>query len=127
LKRLITVNERRKIKMRFEEKKDHYLDTKTGIKWSKQNFGSMLWEDAITKLPENWRLPTIEELLSIIDYSKHGPATELPDIVPSGYWSSTTYASNTGYAWLVNFNYGRNYDYYKSNSYYVRAVLERRK
>ena len=113
--------------MRFEEKKDHYLDNKTGLKWSKENFGPMSWEAAMESLPEGWRLPTIDELLSIVDDAKHDPATELADMLSEDYWSSTTYALNTdGYAWLVPFYDGLGDYGYKSLSYYVRAVLERR-
>jgi len=112
--------------MRFKEKKDHYLDNKTGLKWSKENFGPISWEAAMESLPEGWRLPTIDELLSIVDDAKHDPATELADMLSSGYWSSTTYTYDADYAWLVGFYSGYFYDndVNKSNSYYVRAVRD---
>ena len=108
--------------MRFEEKKDHYLDNKTGLKWSKENFGPIYWEAAMESLPEGWRLPTIEELITLVDRTKLGPATDLPKMLSSYYWSSATYALHSGYAWGAGFYYGDVYGGYKSNAYYIRAV-----
>jgi hypothetical protein len=58
-----------------------------------------------------WRLPSRNELQSLIDYTTSSPA--LPTGHPFGttvlsgsYWSSTTYAPNTGLAWNVYLNYG---------------------
>ena len=77
----------------------------------------------------DWRVPTIKELASIIDYGKITPnidANYFPNTLckeASYYWSSTTDASRTSYAWGIFFCYGHNYGrYYKLNSYYVRAV-----
>jgi len=111
--------------MRFEEKEDCHLDTQTGLEWSKDNLGPMTWQDAIdgfAKGKNGWRMPTIEELLTIVDYTKYDPATTLPNMVSSYYWSSTTYARYTDGAWRVDFYYGYGHGYYKSNSRYVRAV-----
>ena len=72
-----------------------------------------------------WRLPTIEELLSIVDYTKHNPASNI-NITSNTYWSSTTYASlsDCDGAWGVGF-YGGNSDYYyKIGSYYVCCVRD---
>lgn len=111
--------------MRFEKREDCYLDTETGLEWSLGNYGPMTWEEAIkfcTGLGDGWRLPTMQELLSLVDYSRYNPATELPGMVSSSYWSSTTYAGSTDSAWVVYFNYGDDYWGDKSYNYYVRAV-----
>jgi len=75
----------------------------------------------------DWRLPTIKELFSLINssISSPGPAIDVawfPLTVSSFYWSSTTYAGNTPNVWLVNFTIGSGYGGGKSNSYFVRAV-----
>jgi len=111
--------------MRFEEHEDHYLDTMTGIKWSKENSFSSTWQDAVDKAPSGWGLPTIEDLMSIVDYEKYNPATELPGmLVSSYYWSSTTCAHGSVYAWNVHFFCGVGYYKFKSSVYYVRYVKE---
>ncbi|MBF0259675.1 MAG: DUF1566 domain-containing protein, partial [Desulfamplus sp.] len=68
-------------------------------------------EDFITALNDSqfggfsdWRLPTIKELGSIINYNIAFPGpiintTYFQATIPSTYWSSTTYANNTSNAW----------------------------
>ena len=107
-------------------------DTSTGLMWQKETAGQENWDRAIV-LCENltlagyndWRLPDINELQSIIDHSKYNPAIDtiyFPDTVSSGYWSSATYAYGTSNAWRLHFNRGLVYGTSKSSSYYVRAV-----
>ncbi|CAN2044425.1 exported hypothetical protein [Candidatus Magnetomoraceae bacterium gMMP-13] len=77
----------------------------------------------------DWHLPNINELLSLVDYSKYNPS--LPDnhhftnMQSEFYWSSSSNAYGNDGAWGVNFHYG--YDGYsnKSSSCYVRAVRAR--
>ncbi len=63
----------------------------------------------------DWRLPSTEELLSLVDFSTSGPAITLsmfPNTPSVLFWSGSTYAESTGLAWNVNFNFGN--DYYSS-------------
>ena len=69
-----------------------------------------------------WRLPTILELLSIVDYTKCNPATNLDGIKPEFYWSSSPSVSDSSLAWVVYFGYGSDDSNDKSNSNYVRYV-----
>lgn len=111
--------------MRFEKQEDCYLDIRTGLEWSLETIGQHDWQSAIKcceDLGSEWRLPTIQELLTLINYYKYNPATDLPDMVLSYYWSSTTYANYTYYAWFVHFGHGYGGCSSKSNFYYVRAV-----
>ena len=112
--------------MRFGRKYDCYLDIETDLEWSLENFGPMSWDEAMRQYPSNneWRLPTVNELIALVDYELTNPATELPDMEPSGYWSSTTYAYG---AWYVHFYGGYDDWYFKGSSYYVRAVRGGRK
>lgn len=69
-----------------------------------------------------WRLPSIRELISLVDYTSYNPASYLSDMKSGGYWSATTYAPNPQYAWVVNFDVGLQYANHRTLSYYVRAV-----
>jgi hypothetical protein len=57
-----------------------------------------------------WRLPTVEELASLVDDSTPLFSLALPDGHPFSnvqttlYWSATTFAPDTSKAWRVSFN-----------------------
>jgi len=73
----------------------------------------------------NWRLPTIEELNTLPNYSIYYPAIDagpFPATVAYYYWSSSTYVSNTSSAWYVYFYYGYTNTNSKTYSNYVRCV-----
>jgi hypothetical protein len=73
----------------------------------------------------DWRLPTIKELMSLVDYNRYTPAIDItyfPNTVPSFYWSATELAYGMGTIWGVNFGYGESYGHDNYTSYYVRAV-----
>lgn len=76
----------------------------------------------------DWRLPSVRELTSIVDYSTDNPninSSAFPGTNSSWYWSATTYATDisSGYAWSVNFYDGGVYNFHdKSNPSYVRCV-----
>jgi len=110
-------------------------DTSTGLMWQQAGSSTMTWEQALAyceglNLGDNtdWRMPTIKELRSLVDYNYYSPSintTYFPHTVSSFYWSSTTYATLTGCASGVNFYKGlsgEDLSSNKSDSYYVRAV-----
>ena len=71
----------------------------------------------------DWRLPNVKELQSIVDYSKTNPASSVPgSTAADNDWSSTTNAGNSSNAWNVNFNDGNVNNDDKNNSLRVRAV-----
>jgi len=78
----------------------------------------------------DWRLPTIEELLGIVDLSAAGcgflhaclPSVFLPDAA-SSYWSATSSGNGNGYNARVLFtDSGNAYSRLKTEPFYVRAV-----
>lgn len=109
--------------MRFKKKADCYFDTQTGLEWSLENYGPMTWERAIS-FPTYliYRIPSMQELFTLIDYSKFDPATELPGMKSFYYWSSSTSAHYPDGAWLVNFFNGSVDASTKTINYYVRCV-----
>jgi len=71
---------------------------------------------------EDWRLPTIHELLTIVDYHRVSPAilhafSYVED--ESFYWTSTTVADESDAFWGVNFKRGSSS---KASEYYDRYV-----
>jgi len=72
----------------------------------------------------DWRLPSYDELESIVDYGRYSPAIDpvFVNTTSDGYWSATTFANYTSNAWLVHFYDGNDGWDDKSNSLYVRCV-----
>ena len=96
----------------------------TGLMWMKATADDkMIWMDALAWCEDlelagydDWRLPTIKELESIVQddlYTNLGIDTAyFPDTQSSNYWSSTTRVENPDYAWHVSFTgiiYGYSY------------------
>jgi hypothetical protein len=93
------------------------LDRETGLVWEKApSTTPFTWIDASKHcVPlslggrKGWRLPTIEELASLIDPTVAAPGPKLPAGHPftvqslDFYWSATTFAPNASGAWNVLF------------------------
>jgi len=111
-------------------------DTGTGLMWQKATApGTYLWQQALSYCESlslggdnDWRLPSINELHSIVDYDSAYPAfypifTYTDNGFYDFYWSSTTFTGSERFAWVVSSKAG-----YRANSYkrdypfYVRAV-----
>jgi hypothetical protein len=112
-------------------------DTATSLIWQQGYAGEMTWEAALSYAEslnlagyDDWRLPNITELQSIVDYNRYLPcinSTVFPNTAQySYYWSSTTSANikTIGAALGVSFyiygfgNVGKSVD----NAEAVRAV-----
>ncbi|MBV6493239.1 MAG: hypothetical protein LDLANPLL_01255 [Turneriella sp.] len=75
----------------------------------------------------NWRLPSKNELVSIVDRSRSSPAIDtaaFPATVSTSYWSSSTHVSTFTNAWNVSFAYGYSSTNTKTNSHSVRCVAD---
>ena len=110
-------------------------DTVTSLQWQDNGYPNKKWNDAIDYCSDlslggytDWRLPNINELQTLVDYTKTNPA--LSNVFAygtgGGYcWSSTTSVRSNGErAWFVDFSYGEVWDYYdsKDDYNYVRCV-----
>ena len=100
---------------------DAEYDKLTGLMWAKDGnaAGAKNWTDAKTYANtlnlcgyNDWRLPTINELASLVNYSdKDSPSHWLNsngfnNIQLGPYWSSSDYSLSGGYACGVNMNFG---------------------
>jgi hypothetical protein len=110
-------------------------DNVTGLEWQQGNDSHRYtWEQAIEYCDnlslggyEDWRLPTIKELATIVDMSIAHPGptidtTYFPGTEAAGYWSSSSFAAYTPLAWVVDFSYGGMYEYDTTYYTFVRAV-----
>ena len=109
-------------------------DRETGLVWERSPHSErMNWTAACAHCYRNgagqrlgWRLPTIEELSSLVDESGLGPALPpghpFENIHRLVYWSSTTDNDYDGMAWRVYFDDGRVGSSVKSIPYSVWCV-----
>ena len=105
------------------------LDKQTGLIWAKNTEileKGVPWEEAV-KLCQNveiggqkgWRLPTRDELITLLDTSTSAPAlpeghpfSKLREFEYGGkgdydYWASTEYKGNSNKVWMVHLSCGR--------------------
>jgi hypothetical protein len=110
---------------------DGVIDDRDQMDWQE----ALAWcENLVRAGHDDWRLPTIKELATIVDVNTYNPAIEtgyFPDTLSAHYWSSTSGSQLPGCAWSVDFTYGDStyfgesgelFEYSKSSAYYVRAV-----
>jgi hypothetical protein len=140
---------------RFVDNNDGTVtDNLTGLIWLKNTncFGMTDWKSALQAAkglkdgdcgPEpfltlsdgssagDWRLPTMKELCTLIDYSRRDPA--LPEghkfwAVPGGYhWSATTLEYYSGMAWIVYMESGTTcYEDVKNRAGYIWPVRKKK-
>jgi hypothetical protein len=93
-------------------------DTRTKLLWQKSALGiERTWSQAQAYCEQlslegndDWRLPTIEELVTIIDYTASTPAisTEIfGEQTVNHYWSSTKHVNQPDFGWTVYGPFGR--------------------
>jgi len=94
------------------------LDKETGLVWEQSPSATPLfWEHALNICRarniggrRGWRLPTLEELYSLVDDTQSNPSLPaghpFSNVQPSGYWSATTPASVPNNAFVVSFGAG---------------------
>ncbi len=108
-------------------------DSTTGLTWARgASMATMTWQEALEWCSnmtlagfDDWRLPSIKELFSIVEIEAGNPATDtavFPDALLAYYWSSTTSAYYPDEAWLINFSTGESAYGEKTGTYYARAV-----
>jgi hypothetical protein len=139
--------------MRFTDNNDGTVtDNLTGLVWLKNAnpCGKKTWQEAIDYCKAlasgqagltdgsqagDWRLPSVNELISLLDYAYYNPAIcntagtgqwsegdPFSGVQSDNYWSGSTIAVNTGNAWNVYVDYGDVSNGGKTYTYYVWPV-----
>jgi len=113
---------------RFKKLKDGWVkDNLLGIDWAPASLEKNLpWNEGMEYAKKFGRMPSDFELSTLVDRTKHNPATieaaKVLELRTAWYWSGVTTAWGAGCAWIVGFGSGYVYSYGKDNSYYVRPV-----
>lgn len=103
-------------------------DSLTGLTWQADGSESGMNHAAATKYCESlgvgWRMPTHDELRTIVDYTATGHKINARFFKCSGwwYWTSTNYAPLSGYSWVVYFCSGYSDCARRDGGDFVRAV-----
>jgi uncharacterized protein DUF1566 len=108
-------------------------DSTHDLTWTRKvlECGEVPWSDAVKAAGNmrlfgktDWRAPTIQEQLSIIDYTRCDPAIDTTyfDGAHGWSWTSTPAASPSEYAWMVLLYVGHSGRFHQSDHGFVRAV-----
>jgi len=115
----------------FEEFNDtSVLNIENGLLWEVDDGTAYTYNEAVAYAASvGGRLPTIEELESIINYRGWNPAVASPflgKITPIGYWSSSfvNWVSHNWYAWSVDMRGGWTQHLHKSTKLHVMVVYD---
>ncbi|MFK5892083.1 MAG: DUF1566 domain-containing protein [Pseudomonadota bacterium] len=126
-------------------------DNLTGLMWSRCTIGKMWnsetkecegdasihnWKESLNEVhnlnqtgflsQQDWRLPNIKELASIVDLSCVSPAidqTVFPDTDNAEFWTSSVFEQYPGRAWYLHFGLG--HDYPADKRYFKQLRLVR--
>ena len=79
----------------------------------------------------NWRLPTVDELQSIVDYQRYSPSINtvyFPDLhnpnSEQKFWTASPYLDDKDSAWFITFYDGYSNASHKRNHFSIRLVRE---
>ncbi len=117
----------------FTKNGDIVTDNVTGLQWQDDAVVSeTTWQGAIDRcealtlgIYSDWRLPNINELISLVDDTRFDPSIDtsiFDHTISGGYWSSTSRAGYSSSAWLIGFSGGGQNGNGKSHNFYVRCV-----
>lgn len=109
-------------------------DAKTNLSWQQVISSGMYSQaDALSYCAAlelngaSWRLPTMRELLTIVDISVAPPGPTIdtvafPNTPAAFFWSSTAYSGTPENAWSAMFQYGFAYGNTRTDTSYARCV-----
>ena len=119
---------------RYQVQAQDVRDLATGLRWERAPTTEPLtFEAARTycsrlKLggPRPWRVPTLGELLTLIDERASAPMIDraaFPGTPADAFWTSSTFANGRELAWYVRFDHGSGLYGRLVESFHVRCVL----
>ena len=114
---------------------DTVVESRTGLIWDRRETTARNWQDALAYCADSthdgktdWRLSSMNELLTLVDYDDTADARIDPAFdgaISEGYWSSTTFNSGSpATALFVFFSTGVYEVANKENSLRVRCVTD---
>jgi hypothetical protein len=103
------------------------LDNQLNLEWHPESFEVSSHQAAVDKvasLGDDWRLPTVDELASLVDRTRAKPACDPVLNMPYSdwHWSSSPVVGWPELAWVVFFNFGGVYSSGRNSSGFVRPV-----
>jgi hypothetical protein len=116
---------------------DAVLDRETGLVWEKSPDGThtQAWDTGAAAFVcaektvggrRGWRLPSINELMSLVDPSASNPSLPaghpFTNVQSSAYWSATTNAVSPSLAWVVSLSNGAVANFSKAAFHYLWCV-----
>lgn len=113
---------------------DTVIDSATQLMWARAGIeGTFDWQQAHAVVAalrlgghDDWRVPTIRELLGLVEWTEHDPAIDREHFaaVSSWYWSASDCAGSDECAWFVDFGHGVADFHPKHSRAHVRAVRD---
>jgi len=108
-------------------------DKVTGLMWQQATpAGTYTWSQAKAYCPtltpagySDWRLPTLIELISLVDFGRSNPAidtTYFPSTPSNYFWSASLVTGSSNSGWPVYFGSGDLAGRVLSLTYYIRCV-----
>ena len=113
---------------------DTVIDNITGLEWQRQDDDTTrdfdeAWDycaGLTLDSHSDWRLPSVKELLSIVDYGQSSAPRILTAVFTNTniapYSTASTLANSSGDMWYVSFGNGRVFITDTTNDLYVRCV-----
>lgn len=88
-------------------------DRATGLRWQKEEVPLKTWEQALVTCEglslgghDDWRLPDINELRSLVNPKTVVPASDFPGMSSDWFWSSSSSVALASEAWGIAFGVG---------------------
>jgi len=119
----------------YEQSENIVVDTKNKLMWQDNDevtehletfvSAKVYCENIILNGYIDWRVPTVEEVVKIIDVTNNTSVSkEFQNIEPKIYTTSTSFVENFGYIWAVDFEIGKILTVDKMDMNYIRCVRD---